>query len=79
MDLKHLFGEPGDTHVVGQPAQQEVVLVPVESMLVELGTLSDALVLPDVPPAFLDTALGAGSLHDSVSWDGLGTDWTFDL
>jgi hypothetical protein len=82
--LDRLFGEPGETHVVGYAAQQEVVLPMVEDVLVELGTLSDALALPEHAVGLLETVFSsdlsaAVPLHDSWSGDGFGVDWSSDF
>lgn len=82
--LDRVFGTPGETHVVARASPQDVVLPVVEDPLVDLGTLSDALALADMPPGLLDAALGHDSpvlapLHDVWSGGDLGTDWTFDL
>jgi hypothetical protein len=82
--LDRLYGEPGETHVPALPVLQEIAIPPVDDPFVELGTLADALALPDVPTGLLDIAFDGEShaavpLHDGWSGDNFGADRTFDL
>lgn len=82
--LDRLYGAPGETHVAAHAPLQDVTLPVVEDPVVELGTLSDALALADLPLGLLDTPLfhdasALAPLHDGWSGDNFGADWTFDL
>ena len=96
--LDRLFGEPGDVHVDttmlgGSEATADAASIITDDPLVSLASLTDSLVVSDVPThtaiapelAAHDFSFGADShsvvhLHDAVgAWDGSGLDATFDF
>ena len=79
--LDRLFGSPGEAHVAAHIPGVELAIPPVEDPFVELGTLADALTLPDMSVGLLDMAFSdaPAELYDGWSGDGTGADWLFDL
>ncbi len=86
--VDRLFGEPGEVHIDGMPANDEqLAAVIADDPLVALATLADGLAVSgsDAAAPELATSFDFGAdahavvhLHDGSDWDITGTDGTFD-
>ncbi|MBI2738696.1 MAG: hypothetical protein HYX38_19380 [Rhodospirillales bacterium] len=86
--VDRVFGEPGDIHIDGTPANDEqLAAIVADDPLVSLATLADGLAVTGAEAAAPELAtsfdFGADAhavihLHDGSGWDIAGADGIFD-
>ena len=86
--VDRVFGEPGDVHIDGAPANDEqLAAIVTDDPLVALATLADGLAVAgsDAAAPELATSFDFGTdahpvvhLHDGSGWDITGADAIFD-
>jgi hypothetical protein len=84
--LDRLFGDGENLHIDGAPSATATDITSFAAdPLVELPTLADSLPLPPADPAAIAAVLDGAAdahavvhLHDGLTFDYSGADWTFD-